>query len=62
VLALALRRGSNAARIGAWVVSGLGLLEGLGSTVVVLVERRGVNAPARSGPPWWTPTPAGGSA
>jgi hypothetical protein len=49
VLALALRRGSNAARIGAWVVSALGLSAGLGSTVAVLVERRGVNAPGTLG-------------
>ena len=33
VLALGLRRGSNAARIGTWVVSGLGMLAGCGSTV-----------------------------
>jgi hypothetical protein len=49
VLALGLRRGSNAARIGAWVVSGLGLLAGLGATVVVLVQRRGVSAPGTLG-------------
>lgn len=49
VLALGLRRGSNAARIGAWVVSGLGLLAGLGATIAVLVQRRGVNAPGMLG-------------
>jgi hypothetical protein len=41
VLALGLRRGSNGARIGAWVVSGLGLLGGCGATLTVLIERAG---------------------
>jgi hypothetical protein len=41
VLALGLRRGSNASRIGVWVLSGLGLLAGCGTTVTVLVERSG---------------------
>jgi hypothetical protein len=41
VLALGLRRGSNGSRIGAWVVSGLGLLGGCGSTLTVLIERSG---------------------
>src|SRR6185312_1424253 len=49
VLALGLRRGSNAARIGAWVVSGLGLLAGCGSTVAVAVQRRGVGTPGTLG-------------
>jgi hypothetical protein len=41
VLALGLRRGSNAARIGTWVVAGLGLLAGCASTATVAVERGG---------------------
>lgn len=41
VLALGLRRGSNAARIGTWVVAGLGLLAGCGSTVTVAIQRGG---------------------
>jgi hypothetical protein len=41
VLALGLRRGSNAARIGTWVVAGLGLLAGCASTATVAVERSG---------------------
>jgi hypothetical protein len=41
VLALGLRRGSNAARIATWVVAGLGLLAGCGTTVTVGVERAG---------------------
>jgi hypothetical protein len=49
VLALGLRRGSNAARIGAWVVSGLGLLAGCGSTVAVVVQRRGIETPGTLG-------------
>jgi hypothetical protein len=44
VLALGLRRGSNGARIGAWVVSGLGLLGGCGATLTVLIERAGDDA------------------
>jgi hypothetical protein len=49
VLALGLRRGSNAARIGAWVVSGLGLLAGCASTTAVVVQRRGVGTPGTLG-------------
>ncbi|GAA3963381.1 hypothetical protein [Actinoplanes auranticolor] len=41
VLALGLRRGSNAARIATWVVAGLGLLAGCATTVTVAVERAG---------------------
>lgn len=41
VLALGLRRGSNAARIATWVVAGLGLLAGCLSTATVAVERTG---------------------
>jgi hypothetical protein len=44
VLALGLRRGSNGARIGAWVLSGLGLLGGCGATLTVLIERAGDDA------------------
>jgi hypothetical protein len=50
VLALGIRRGSNAARIGVWVVSGLGLLAGSGSTVAVVVQRHAVGAPGTLGP------------
>jgi hypothetical protein len=39
VLALGLRRGSSAARIGTWVVCGLGLAAGCASTVAVAVQR-----------------------
>ena len=49
VLALGLRRGSNAARIGAWVVSGLGLLAGCGSATAVVLQRRGVETPGTLG-------------
>lgn len=41
VLALGLRRGSNAARIATWVVAGLGLLAGCGTTITAAVERSG---------------------
>jgi hypothetical protein len=41
VLALGLRRGSNAARIATWVVVGLGLLGGCATTATVAVERAG---------------------
>jgi hypothetical protein len=41
VLALGLRRGSNAARIATWIVAGLGLLGGCGSAVTVAVQRAG---------------------
>lgn len=49
VLALGLRRGSNAARVGAWVVSGLGILAGAVSAVAVIVQRRGVQTPGTLG-------------
>jgi hypothetical protein len=49
VLALGLRRGSNAARIGAWVISGLGVLAGAGSAVAVIVQRRGIQTPGTLG-------------
>ena len=49
VLALGLRRGSNAARIGAWVVCGLGMLAGCGSALAVIVQRRGVETPGTLG-------------
>ena len=39
VLALGLRRGSNAARIATWVVAGLGLLAGCATATTVAVER-----------------------
>lgn len=41
VLALGLRRGSNAARVATWVVAGLGLVAGCGSTLAVAVQRGG---------------------
>jgi hypothetical protein len=41
VLALGLRRGSNAARIATWVVAGLGVLAGCASTAVMGVQRAG---------------------
>jgi hypothetical protein len=49
VLALGLRHGSNAARIGGWVVSALGLLAGCATTVTVLVERSGAATPGTLG-------------
>lgn len=49
VLALALRRGSNAARIGTWVVCALGLLAGCGSSVTVAIERNGTASPGTLG-------------
>ena len=49
VLALGLRRGSNAARIGVWVVSGLGMLAGAGSALAVIVQRRGLQTPGSLG-------------
>lgn len=45
VLALGLRRGSNAARIATWVACGLGLLAGLAAMVTVLVQRSGDSDP-----------------
>ncbi|HEY0001202.1 MAG TPA: hypothetical protein VGB74_12165 [Actinoplanes sp.] len=41
VLGLALRRGSNAARIATLVVSGLGVLAGAGTLVIMAVQRNG---------------------
>jgi hypothetical protein len=41
VLALGLRRGSNAARIATWVVAGLGLLAGCATTATMAVQRSG---------------------
>jgi hypothetical protein len=49
VLALGLRRGSNAVRITTWVVCGLGLLAGCGSMATVLVERSGDGDPQSLG-------------
>ena len=49
VLALGLRRGSNASRIGVWVLAGLGLLAGCGTTVAVLVQRSGDGTPGSLG-------------
>jgi hypothetical protein len=49
VLALGLRRGSNASRIGTWVVCGLGLLFGCGSTVAVAAQRSGDGDPGTLG-------------
>jgi hypothetical protein len=49
VLALGLRRGSNASRIATWVVGGLGLLAGCASTVTVLLERSGDGDPQSLG-------------
>jgi hypothetical protein len=44
VLALGLRRGSNAARIATWVVVGLGLVAGCGTTISMAVQRGGDDA------------------
>ncbi|GAB1643744.1 hypothetical protein [Krasilnikovia sp. MM14-A1259] len=49
VLALGLRRGSNAARIGTWVMSGLGLLAGTAALVTILVQRGGEADPESLG-------------
>jgi hypothetical protein len=49
VLALGLRSGSNASRIGTWVVCGLGLLFGCGSTVAVAAQRSGDGDPGTLG-------------
>ena len=49
VLALGLRRGSNASRIATWVVCGLGLLAGCGSMTTVLLERSGDGDPQSLG-------------
>jgi hypothetical protein len=45
-LALGLRRGSSGARIGTWVVCGLGLLGGCGSAITVWVQRGSTSADA----------------
>jgi hypothetical protein len=49
VLALGLRRGSHAARIGTWVVCGLGLLFGCGTVATVAVQRAGEGTPGTLG-------------
>ncbi len=49
VLALALRRGSQASRVGTWVVCGLGVLFGCVSTVAVTAQRSGDGAPGTLG-------------
>jgi hypothetical protein len=49
VLALGLRRGSQASRVGTWVVCGLGLLFGCGTTFTVAVQRSGTGDPAALG-------------
>jgi hypothetical protein len=49
VLALGLRRGSQASRIGTWVVCGLGLLFGCGTTFAVAAQRSGTADPAALG-------------
>jgi hypothetical protein len=49
VLALGLRRGSQASRVGTWVVCGLGLLFGCGTTFAVAVQRSGTGDPAALG-------------
>jgi hypothetical protein len=48
-LAVALRRGSNAARIGTWVACGLGLVFGCGSTAAVAGQRSGDGDPTALG-------------
>jgi hypothetical protein len=59
VLALGLRRGSNASRIGVWVICGLGLLAGCGSTVAVLIQRGGDGSPGTIGAALTDAYPAG---
>jgi hypothetical protein len=49
VLALGLRRGSNGTRIATWVVCGLGVLSGCGSTVAVVAQRSGDGDPGTLG-------------
>lgn len=49
VLALGLRRGSQASRVGTWVVCGLGLLFGCGTTFAVALQRSGTGDPAALG-------------
>jgi hypothetical protein len=48
-LALGLRRGSNAARIGTWVVCGLGLLFGCATLATVGAQRAGDGTPGTLG-------------
>jgi hypothetical protein len=45
VLAMALRRGSNGARIGTWVVCALGVLFGCGAVGTVAAQRAGQSSP-----------------
>jgi hypothetical protein len=59
VLALGLRRGSNASRIGVWVICGLGLLAGCGSTATVLIQRSGDGSPGTIGTALTDAYPAG---
>ncbi len=49
VLALGLRRGSQASRVGTWVVCGLGVLFGCVSSVTVAAHRSGEGAPGTLG-------------
>lgn len=49
VLALALRRGSQASRVGTWVVCGLGVLFGCVASVTVAAQRSGEGAPGTLG-------------
>jgi hypothetical protein len=49
VLALGLRRGSQASRVGAWVICGLGILFGCVSCVTVAAQRSGEGAPGTLG-------------
>lgn len=62
VLALGLRRGSRRSRIGTWVVCGLGVLFGCGTTATVAIQRAGTGNPASLGaaltdayPGYWIP-------
>jgi hypothetical protein len=59
VLALGLRRGSNASRIAVWAVCGLGLLAGCGSTVAMLIQRSGEGSPGTIGTALADAYPAG---
>ena len=49
VLALGLRQGSQASRVGTWVVCGLGVLFGCASTVTVAAQRSGEATPGTLG-------------
>lgn len=49
VLALGLRRGSHATRVGTWVVCGLGLLFGCGTLATVGAQRAGDGTPGTLG-------------